>query len=42
MPAYLETEVAGSVGFYERVGFEVLRELGVLGVRVWGMGRPAR
>jgi ribosomal protein S18 acetylase RimI-like enzyme len=38
--AYLETDLRGNVGFYEREGFAVERETRVLGVRVWCMRRP--
>jgi ribosomal protein S18 acetylase RimI-like enzyme len=38
--AYLETDLQGNVGFYERQGFAVERETRVLGVRVWCMRRP--
>jgi ribosomal protein S18 acetylase RimI-like enzyme len=41
-PAYLETDVGGNLGFYERAGFEVAEEIWVLGVRIWTMRRPAR
>jgi len=40
-PAYLETDTAGNLRFYERTGFEVVEELWVLGVRIWMMRRPA-
>jgi ribosomal protein S18 acetylase RimI-like enzyme len=38
--AYLETDLRGNVGFYEREGFTVERETRVLGVRVWCMRHP--
>ena len=38
--AYLETDLRGNVGFYQRQGFAVERETRVLGVRVWCMRRP--
>ena len=41
MPAYLETDAAGNLRFYERTGFEVVEEIWVLGVRIWTMRRPA-
>ena len=41
MPAYLETDAAGNLHFYERAGFEVVEEIRVLGVRIWTMRRPA-
>jgi ribosomal protein S18 acetylase RimI-like enzyme len=37
---YLETDREENIGFYMREGFEVSRELRVLGVRVWCMNRP--
>jgi ribosomal protein S18 acetylase RimI-like enzyme len=37
---YLETDREENIGFYSREGFEVCRELSVLGVRVWCMNRP--
>lgn len=40
-PAYLETETARNVRFYERFGFEVVDEAEVLGHRNWFMWRPA-
>jgi ribosomal protein S18 acetylase RimI-like enzyme len=40
-PAYLETDAAGNIRFYERAGFEVVEEISVLGVSVWTMRRPA-
>ena len=39
-PAYLETDAAGNIRFYERSGFEVVEEIRVLGVRIWTMRRP--
>jgi ribosomal protein S18 acetylase RimI-like enzyme len=39
-PAYLETDAAGNIRFYERVGFDVVEEIRVLGVRIWTMRRP--
>ena len=41
-PAYLETDRAENVAFYGRVGFDVVLEVQVLGVKVWCMKRPAR
>jgi len=41
LPAYLETDRAANVAFYQRAGFEVCRQSEVLGVAVWCMGRPA-
>jgi RimJ/RimL family protein N-acetyltransferase len=40
-PAYLETDAAGNLRFYERAGFEVVEEIWALGVRIWTMRRPA-
>jgi ribosomal protein S18 acetylase RimI-like enzyme len=37
---YLETDLRGNVGFYEREGFTVERETRILGVRVWCMRYP--
>jgi ribosomal protein S18 acetylase RimI-like enzyme len=42
MPAYLETDGPGNIGFYERAGFAVQGEMVILGVSVWRMHRPAR
>jgi ribosomal protein S18 acetylase RimI-like enzyme len=39
--AYLETDAAGNLRFYQRAGFEVAEELWALGVRIWTMRRPA-
>ena len=39
--AYLETDKPENVRFYERFGFEVVREEDVLGVPNWYMLRPA-
>lgn len=41
VPAYLETDRAENVAFYGQVGFDVVREVEVLGVHVWCMQRPA-
>lgn len=38
-PVWLETDRPENVAFYERVGFEVCRELDVQGVHVWCMRR---
>jgi ribosomal protein S18 acetylase RimI-like enzyme len=38
--AYLETDAARNVSFYERAGFRVVEPLNVLGVTVWCMERP--
>ena len=40
--AYLETDKAENVGYYERFGFETVGEADVLGVRNWFMRRRAR
>jgi ribosomal protein S18 acetylase RimI-like enzyme len=40
-PAYLETDTAGNIRFYQRAGFEVVDEIRILGVRIWTMSRPA-
>jgi len=40
-PAYLETDAAENIRFYQRVGFEVVEEIWVLGVRIWTMRRLA-
>lgn len=42
LPAYLETDRPENVAFYGGSGFEVCREVDVLGVRVWCMWRAAR
>lgn len=42
VPAYLETDRAENVAFYGQVGFDVVHEVEVLGVRVWCMKRPVR
>jgi GNAT superfamily N-acetyltransferase len=42
LPAYLETDARGNLGFYARAGFGVAGEVSILGVRVWRMRRPAR
>ena len=39
LPSYLETDRERNLGFYARAGFEVTRELSVLGVPVWCMWR---
>jgi hypothetical protein len=39
-PAYLETDAAANLRFYERAGFEVVEEIWALGVRIWTMRRP--
>ncbi len=39
--AYLETDRVENVGFYRRVGFEVVDETAIFGARVWCMRRPA-
>jgi ribosomal protein S18 acetylase RimI-like enzyme len=41
MPAYLETDDASNVAFYQRAGFRVTNETEILGVSVWCMTRPA-
>jgi ribosomal protein S18 acetylase RimI-like enzyme len=41
VPAYLETDLFESVGFYARVGFAVEGETEVLGARIWRMMRRA-
>ena len=38
--AYLETDTAGNVSFYQRAGFAVEGETLILGVRIWLMRRP--
>lgn len=40
--AYLETDRPENVPFYERFGFEVVREHRVLGVPVWSMWRAPK
>jgi ribosomal protein S18 acetylase RimI-like enzyme len=40
--AYLETDKPENVRFYERFGFEVVGEEGVIGVPNWYMARPAQ
>jgi ribosomal protein S18 acetylase RimI-like enzyme len=39
---YLETDRPGNVGFYQRFGFEVMKEIEVLGVKNWLMWRAPR
>jgi ribosomal protein S18 acetylase RimI-like enzyme len=39
--AYLETDAPRNLGFYERAGFRVEREMRILDVPVWAMDRPA-
>lgn len=41
-PAWLETSRAENLALYRRHGFEVRRELALLGVPVWLMARSAR
>jgi ribosomal protein S18 acetylase RimI-like enzyme len=41
LPSYLETDRERNVGFYSRAGFEVAREISVLGVPIWCMWREA-
>jgi GNAT superfamily N-acetyltransferase len=40
--AYLETDKAENVGYYERFGFETVDETDVIGVRNWFMRRSPR
>ena len=40
--AYLETDRPENLAFYGQVGFDVVREVEVLGITVWCMQRPAR
>jgi ribosomal protein S18 acetylase RimI-like enzyme len=40
-PAYLETDRVENVGFYRRVGFEVVDETAIFGAWVWCMRRSA-
>jgi GNAT superfamily N-acetyltransferase len=42
LPAYLETDRASNVSFYQSAGFAVRGETCVLGARIWRMLRPAR
>lgn len=39
---YLETDRPGNVGFYQHFGFEVMKEIEVLGLKNWLMWRPPR
>jgi len=39
-PAYLETDSARNIRFYERAGFSPEAEFSILGVRAWRMKRP--
>jgi ribosomal protein S18 acetylase RimI-like enzyme len=39
-PAYLETDTAENVRFYERAGFEVVEEIRIFGVEISTMRRP--
>jgi len=41
LPAYLETDAASNVAYYQRAGFRVANETEILGVSVWCMNRPA-
>ncbi len=41
MPAYLETDSAANVRFYEGFGFRVRREVEVLGIPIWLLWRAA-
>jgi ribosomal protein S18 acetylase RimI-like enzyme len=43
-PLYLETETEYNVGWYERFGFTVLKQITLpqVGLPVWEMMRPAR
>ena len=41
-PSYLETDRPENVAFYRREGFEVARELRIMGVQIWCMWRAAR
>ena len=41
VPAYLETDTAGNIPFYQRAGFDVVEEIGILGVSIWAMRREA-
>ena len=41
-PSYLETDRAENIAFYSQGGYEVVREVTVLGVPVWCMWRQAR
>ena len=40
-PIYLETDRVANVSFYQRQGFEVVRETEVLGTKIWCMRRAA-
>jgi ribosomal protein S18 acetylase RimI-like enzyme len=40
-PAYLETDEAANLRFYQRAGFDVVEEIWVVGVRIWTMRRPS-
>jgi ribosomal protein S18 acetylase RimI-like enzyme len=42
LPAYLETDRAEAVRFYERAGFAVLAEIPVLDVPIWSLWRVGR
>jgi len=41
-PAYLETDRESNLSFYERVGFEAVGRIEVLGVPIWRMQRSGR
>jgi ribosomal protein S18 acetylase RimI-like enzyme len=41
-PAYLETDLESNLAFYERVGFENVGRIEVLGVPIWRMQRPGQ
>ncbi|TDJ13418.1 MAG: GNAT family N-acetyltransferase [Deltaproteobacteria bacterium] len=40
-PIYLETDRVANVSFYQRQGFDVVRETEVLGTKIWCMRRAA-
>ncbi len=40
-PAYLETDAAGNLPFYQRAGFDIIERMSILGVGVWAMRRGA-
>lgn len=40
-PSYLETDRQENIAFYGKEGYEVVREVSVLGVSLWCMWRPA-
>lgn len=40
-PAYLETDAAENLSFYQRAGFDIIEKMAILGVGIWTMRRGA-